>query len=107
MFGGLVWFIPAVRSCAAELLAGPSMYRMDPPAAAVRQTASPAVMVQHNPANISGHGGAGHLRKPGSARRLEHNGIRTRPGRTLDVVQQLLALRNRVIVGVDDLQLYT
>src|SRR5271170_5841371 len=65
------------------------------------------VMVQDDPANIRSRGRTSHLRKPGSARGLEHDGIGTRGRRSLDVVQQLLTLRYCVIVGMDDLEIHT
>ena len=64
------------------------------------------VVVQNNPANIRGDGGTSHLRKCGSARRLENDCIGTQRRRSLDEVQQLLALRDRIVAGMNDLDVY-
>src|SRR5438105_11677037 len=63
-------------------------------------------MVQHHPSNAGGGGGACHLRETGSARRLKYDGVRTRGRRTLNELQQLLALRHGVVVGVNDLYVH-
>jgi len=65
------------------------------------------VMVQDDPANIRCRCGACDLREPRPTRRFEHDRIGSRRRRTLDVVQQLLALCHRVVVGMDDLDIHT
>src|SRR5207245_5378893 len=63
-------------------------------------------MVQHHPSNTSRSSGTCHLRESGSASGLEYDGIWTRGRRTLNKLQQLLALRHGLIVGVDDLYVH-
>src|ERR1700694_4099151 len=64
-------------------------------------------MVQHHPANIHSYRGESHLRKRCSARGLVYDGIRTRSGRALNEMQHLLALGDRVVVGMDDLKVHS
>src|SRR5206468_1868344 len=60
--------------------------------------------VENYPPDSGGDGGAGHVRQCRSANRLEHDGIRTRAGGGLYNLQQLLALVDSVVIGVDDLR---
>ena len=60
------------------------------------------LMIQHDPSNARGRSRTRHLRKCGTAGRLEEHRIGLGHRRILNVVQQLLALRERVVVGMDD-----
>src|SRR5258708_23170542 len=62
-------------------------------------------MVQDDPANVSSHSGTGHLRKRCSTRRLKNDRIRTRRRGTLNEVKELLTLRNRVVAGMNNLEI--
>ena len=61
-------------------------------------------MIEDDPSNTCGRGGAGDLREGGPSGGLEHNRVGARRSGTLNELQQLLALRQAVIVGVNNFQ---
>ena len=65
------------------------------------------IVIQHDPSNSRCHGRARHLRKGCAPRGFEHDGVGTRHPRILNVMQQLLALRQSIIAGVNDLNVHT
>src|SRR6266481_1611915 len=60
--------------------------------------------VQHRPADSRAHRCARHLRKRGPAHRLEYNRIGTQFRSSLNGLQNLRALRNRVVLRVENLE---
>ena len=61
---------------------------------------------RHHPCDPCACRGASYLRQRGSTHWFEHDSIRQRFGARLDDVQNLLALDNRIVVGINDLDFY-
>ena len=64
------------------------------------------LVIQHHPANSGRRRRPRHLRKGCSTRRFEHDRVRPHHPRILHVMQQLLTLGQRVVVGVNDLHFH-
>ena len=61
--------------------------------------------IQQNHSNSSGGGGASYLRMRGRTGRFEEDGVGPRSGRGLDAGQQLLALHDAIVAGINDVNL--
>ena len=70
-------------------------------AAKLREVISLAI--ENHPSDLRGGGSAADVRQSGTANRLEDNGVGTLRSIPLNYVQQLLALIDGIVAGVDDL----
>jgi len=61
------------------------------------------IAIQHYPADAGGHCRPGYLRQSGSTHRFEDDSIRVRFGSRLNDAQNLLTLGDRIVFGVDNL----
>ncbi len=64
------------------------------------------IPIQHDPADAGGHRGPRHLRQSGSAHGFEDDSIGVRIGSRLNDIQNLLTLRDRIVFGVDNLNVH-
>jgi len=64
-----------------------------------------SLSIQNHPSDACAHRCPGDLRKAGRPRRFKHNRIGSPLGSRLNNLQQLLALINRIVIGINDLQL--